>query len=500
MIKVCIKGQTITDFSTPDIVADSIDYITAAFNFHSPEWEELTKYAHFSNSVDNYDIELIDDVISADKHLNFTAGEWTIWLSGHLIENGELKQRITTNQVVFPVKGTGTTDTGNPFPSAVPSMTEQILTEMGDIEQLETANKQTLVDAINEVFRTAGGEISPELIAEAVEKYLKKNPVEAVSDHEELTGREKENQHPISAIKELQSALDSKQPKGEYLTEETDPTVPEWAKKPEKPTYTAKEVGALPDTTKIPSLDGYATEQFVKDEIGKIELPEAGEGVTDHAMLTGRDKAEQHPISAITNLQQTLDSKQPIGNYALAADIPDVSGLASESYVQTYAQPKGNYADANAIPTKLSQLEGDTTHRTVSDAEKAEWSGKSDFDGSYNSLTDKPAIPTIPTDVSAFNNDVGYISISENTFSNGSTINISDGYSEWTTADNISSLVFTYPSDSYEAWIKFITAASGAVTITLPASQYIGEVPIFGNSEIWEMSIKDGVVIAAKTA
>lgn len=35
--------------------------------------------------------------------------------------------------------------------------------------------------------------------------------------------------------------------------DETDPTVPDWAKNPTKPTYTASEVGALPDTTKIPS-------------------------------------------------------------------------------------------------------------------------------------------------------------------------------------------------------------------------------------------------------
>lgn len=34
------------------------------------------------------------------------------------------------------------------------------------------------------------------------------------------------------------------QPKGEYLTEETDPTVPQWAKENTKPTYTASEVGA----------------------------------------------------------------------------------------------------------------------------------------------------------------------------------------------------------------------------------------------------------------
>ena len=35
---------------------------------------------------------------------------------------------------------------------------------------------------------------------------------------------------------------------------ETDPTVPEWAKAATKPSYTASEVGALPDTTVIPTV------------------------------------------------------------------------------------------------------------------------------------------------------------------------------------------------------------------------------------------------------
>jgi hypothetical protein len=68
---------------------------------------------------------------------------------------------------------------------------------------------------------------------------------------------------------------------------ETDPTVPDWAKAPTKPTYTASEVGALPDTTAIPtvptnisaftndagyltehqSLDGLATENYVDAKI-----------------------------------------------------------------------------------------------------------------------------------------------------------------------------------------------------------------------------------------
>ena len=38
-----------------------------------------------------------------------------------------------------------------------------------------------------------------------------------------------------------------------FITQETDPTVPGWAKQPTKPSYTAQEVGALPANTSIPT-------------------------------------------------------------------------------------------------------------------------------------------------------------------------------------------------------------------------------------------------------
>lgn len=38
-----------------------------------------------------------------------------------------------------------------------------------------------------------------------------------------------------------------------FITQETDPTVPSWAKAAQKPSYTAAEVGALPDTTVLPT-------------------------------------------------------------------------------------------------------------------------------------------------------------------------------------------------------------------------------------------------------
>ena len=62
----------------------------------------------------------------------------------------------------------------------------------------------------------------------------------------------------------------------EHPFEETDPTVPEWAKQPEKPTYTAEDVGALPDNTKIPTKtselenDSGFLESPPTPEVGKI--------------------------------------------------------------------------------------------------------------------------------------------------------------------------------------------------------------------------------------
>ena len=83
--------------------------------------------------------------------------------------------------------------------------------------------------------------------------------------------------------------------------------------------------------------------------------------------------------------------------------------------------------DAIIVPTKVSELQNDagylTQHQDISDlrthiengtvhitaAERTKWNKKSDFSGSYNDLSDKPTIPTVPTQVSAFNNDAGYL-------------------------------------------------------------------------------------------
>lgn len=50
---------------------------------------------------------------------------------------------------------------------------------------------------------------------------------------------------------------------GGGIDQETDPTVPAWAKQPNKPTYTADDVGARPNTwTPTPADIGLKTEQW----------------------------------------------------------------------------------------------------------------------------------------------------------------------------------------------------------------------------------------------
>ena len=63
-----------------------------------------------------------------------------------------------------------------------------------------------------------------------------------------------------------------------YLTEytETDPTVPAWAKAENKPTYTAAEVGALPEDTEIPIF----TNKAVLDKISEEKVESWDEAVT----------------------------------------------------------------------------------------------------------------------------------------------------------------------------------------------------------------------------
>ena len=75
---------------------------------------------------------------------------------------------------------------------------------------------------------------------------------------------------------------------------------------------------------------------------------------------------------------------------------PTVPAWAKAESKPTYtASEVGALPNTTVIPTTLAGLSEDTTHRVVTDAEKAAWNAKSNFSGNYNDLTNKPTIPSI---------------------------------------------------------------------------------------------------------
>ena len=68
------------------------------------------------------------------------------------------------------------------------------------------------------------------------------------------------------AIPDLDSIRAGAEKGATAIQSELDPTVPTWAKQPQKPEYTAKEVGALPENTFIPE----AVESVSNEEIFAI--------------------------------------------------------------------------------------------------------------------------------------------------------------------------------------------------------------------------------------
>lgn len=83
------------------------------------------------------------------------------------------------------------------------------------------------------------------------------------------------------------------------------------------------------------------------------------------------------------------------------------------------------------------------------------------------------------------------------TSTGGGNITLADN-TEYRLTD-VTTLTLNYPTGNFECWMRLTFAVSGNVTVTLPTTtQYIGTTPAFANGETWELSIKDGVVIAQK--
>ena len=85
------------------------------------------------------------------------------------------------------------------------------------------------------------------------------------SDYSDLENKPQLNGVTLEGNKTLEDV--GVQPKGNYLTSESDPTVPQWAKNPTKPTYTATEVGADASGTAESKVSAHNTSDDAHNDI-----------------------------------------------------------------------------------------------------------------------------------------------------------------------------------------------------------------------------------------
>lgn len=115
-----------------------------------------------------------------------------------------------------------------------------------------------------------------------------------------------------------------------------------------------------------------------------------GEDLTEEGAPTIRQIANDEATKATSG---KADVGHSHSNYVPTSR--KINNKALSSNISLTASDVGALPADTAIPSNLSDLTDDDTHRTVTDTEKATWNAKSNFSGNYNDLTNKPSIPSI---------------------------------------------------------------------------------------------------------
>ena len=151
-----------------------------------------------------------------------------------------------------------------------------------------------------------------------------------------------------------------------FITTETDPTVPSWAKQQTKPTYTAQEVGALPASTTIPTkvsdltndsgftsnagtITGITMNGASKGTSGVVDL---GTVITAHQDISGKANASEMAVS--TSGDQTtitlktgtsatvINQHQSLSGRVQSSDVTNIVVCASESAYNSISPKDSN--------------------------------------------------------------------------------------------------------------------------------------------------------------
>lgn len=130
-----------------------------------------------------------------------------------------------------------------------------------------------------------------------------------------------------------------------FITNETDPTVPAWAKEPTKPTYTAEEVGALPSNTHIPDPTSVVVDRFVSVGTHIADISVNGEKTELYAPTGGGG------TSVTVDSELSTTSENPVQNKVITQALNEKG---------TYSKPTGGIPKtdlASEVQTSLGKAE-----------------------------------------------------------------------------------------------------------------------------------------------
>ena len=227
-------------------------------------------------------------------------------------------------------------------------------------------------------------------------------------------------------------------------------------------------------TTEI-DLSGYVTDEeltqalriYVTNDMLNEALSNYYNKADINLLLAGKANSADLAAVATSGSYNDLSNKPTIPDELADLSEDSTHRVVTDTEKQTWNNKSdfsGSYNDLTnkpVIPDELADLSDDSTHRLVTDEEKTLWTNKSSFSGSYNDLTDKPTLGTassydvpesgnagtsqvvkgndsrlsdartplshthskaditdFPTNVSAFNNDSGFITNTVNNLTN----------------------------------------------------------------------------------
>ena len=184
---------------------------------------------------------------------------------------------------------------------------------------------------------------------------------------------------------------------------------------------------SLTDKPHIPSIEGLASEEYVDKAIENLQLPSNLATIEDIPTKVSELTNDNGYITDI-ELEEELDSKgyltehQDLSHLALKEElfnkdynslinkphIPSIEGLASEEYVDSAIEniPKIDLSEY-ATKEELHEHNNKNILDSITEEKINSWNNKSNFDGDYNNLINKP---NIPTHTSELENDSNFIS------------------------------------------------------------------------------------------